>query len=154
MKSFEINVVGTALVSKYAVEQMKKNTSLNKNYSGSIVNLGSISSFIAQEGFMTYSATKAAVLQITKNMALDLNKYNIRVNCVCPGTIKTPALFNYAEKKGLTVEEIEKEHWNKSIMGRFGEGKEVADSIIFLASDLSTYITGTHLSVDGGYLTI
>ena len=72
MKSLEINVVGTALVTKYNVEEMKKNThDLNKYNSCSIVNLGSISSFIAQEGFMTYSATKAAILQITKNMALD-----------------------------------------------------------------------------------
>lgn len=148
MRSLETNVVGPSLVTKYAVRYMKENEK------SSIVNLGSISSFVAQENFMTYSATKAAVLQITKNMALDLNKYNIRVNCVCPGTIVTSALINFAKENNLTVEEIEKEHWNRSIMGRFGTGREVADSILFLASDQSSYITGTHISVDGGYLTI
>jgi len=148
MKILETNVVGTALVSKYAIEHMKKNKK------SSIVNLGSISSFIAQEGFMTYSATKAALLQMTKNMALDLNKYNIRVNCVCPGTIVTSALINFAKENGLTVEDIEKEHWNRSIMGRFGDPKEVADTILYLASDQSSYITGTHWSVDCCYLTI
>ena len=71
--------MGTALMSRFASEYMKKVGG------GSIVNIGSISSFVAQPSFITYSATKGAILQMTRNMAMDLAPFNIRVNCVCPG---------------------------------------------------------------------
>ncbi|MGH7967112.1 MAG: SDR family NAD(P)-dependent oxidoreductase, partial [Limisphaerales bacterium] len=80
--SLGVNVVGTAMVTKYAVEHMKKK-------GGAIVILGSISSFLAQPGFFAYSATKAAMVQLCRNMAMDLGPYKIRVNAVCPGSIIT-----------------------------------------------------------------
>src|SRR6185503_17392935 len=73
-RSLGVNVIGTALVSRYAAEVMKQRGG------GAIVNLGSISSFVAQPSFVTYSATKAAILQMTRNMAMDLAAFNIRVN--------------------------------------------------------------------------
>src|ERR1051325_93048 len=88
-RSLTVNIVGTALMSKYASEYMKQSGG------GAIVNLGSISSFIAQPSFIAYSATKAAIVQMTRNMALDLAPFNIRVNCVCPGTIMTRATENH-----------------------------------------------------------
>lgn len=144
-RSLGTNVMGTALVTKYAVEQMRKTGG------GAIVNLGSISSFLAQPNFFAYSATKAAILQMTRNMALDLGFHNIRVNCVCPGTILTPASFHHMEKVGMSLAQFNKEEGAKTFLGRPGEPVEVARAILFLASDDASYITGASLMVDGGY---
>ena len=141
----EVNVVGTALCSRYAAEQMKKAGK------GAIVNLGSISSFVAQPSFVTYSSTKAAILQMTRNMALDLGPFGIRVNCVCPGTILTRASRDHMEQAGMTLEEFVAQEGPKHILGRIGEPREVAYAILFLASDEASFITGAHLMVDGGY---
>lgn len=144
-RSLRVNVVGAALSSKHAVEEMKKTGK------GAIVNLGSISSFVAQPEFITYSVTKAAILQMTRNMALDLAPFNIRVNCVCPGTILTSATEAHMQKVGLTMEEFVAEEGPKHLLNRIGEPREVAYAILFLASDEASFITGAHLMVDGGY---
>ncbi|RMG49485.1 MAG: glucose 1-dehydrogenase [Acidobacteria bacterium] len=144
-RSLAVNVIGTALCSKYAVEEMKKRGK------GAIVNLGSISSVIAQPEFITYSATKAAILQMTRNMAVDLAPFHIRVNCVCPGTILTPALQNPVEQQGISLQQLLAEEASKHVLGRVGEPREVAYAILFLASDEASFITGTYLMVDGGY---
>lgn len=143
-RSLETNVIGTALVSKYAVEHMKKN-------GGAIVNLGSISSFVAQPDFFAYSSTKAAVLQMTRNMAMDLGPHKIRVNSVCPGSILTPASLRHMEKIGMTLEEFNKAEGAKTFVGRAGQPREVAYAILFLVSDEASYVSGASLMVDGGY---
>jgi len=144
-RSAGTNLVGTALVTKYAVEHMKQNKR------GAIVNLGSISSFVAQPNFFVYSSTKAAILQMSRNMALDLGPYNIRVNCICPGTILTPASFRHMENVGLTLEQFNAEEGSRTFLGRAGQPREVACAILFLASDEASYITGASLIIDGGY---
>jgi dihydroanticapsin dehydrogenase len=146
-RSLGVNVIGTALCTKYAAEEMKK-------HGGAIVNLGSISSFIAEPDCFAYSATKAAILQMTRNMAMDLAGYNIRVNCVCPGTIITPASIGHMEKIGLTMEEFKREEGARALLKRLGEPREVACAILFLASDEASYVTGASLMVDGGYTAI
>ncbi|HET9180036.1 MAG TPA: SDR family oxidoreductase [Terriglobia bacterium] len=142
--SLGVNVIGTALVTKYAVEHMKKK-------GGAIVILGSISSFLAQPDFFAYSATKAAVVQLCRNMAMDLGPYKIRVNAVCPGSIITAASYRHMEKVGMTLEEFDAQEGAKTFVGRAGKPREVAAAILFLASDEASYITGSHLMVDGGY---
>jgi NAD(P)-dependent dehydrogenase (short-subunit alcohol dehydrogenase family) len=144
-KILSVNIMGTALMSRFAVEYMKQVGG------GSIVNLGSISSFVAQPSFITYSATKGALLQMTRNMAMDLAPFNIRVNCVCPGTILTRASYEHMEKVGQTLEEFLAEQGPKHLLNRVGDPREVAYPILFLASDEASFITGTHLMVDGGY---
>ncbi len=143
-RSLETNIIGTAMVTRYAVEHMKKN-------GGAIVNLGSISSFVAQADFFAYSATKAAILQMTRNMALDLGPSNIRVNCVCPGSILTPASLRHMEKIGVTLEEFNRAEGAKTFLARAGQPREVAHAILFLVSDEASYVTGASLMVDGGY---
>ena len=143
-----VNVIGTAMMSRFAAEHMKKAGG------GAIVNVGSISSFIAQPSFITYSTTKAAHVQMTRNMALDLAPFNIRVNCVCPGTILTRASFEHMEKVGQTLEEFIGEQAPLHLLNRIGEPREVAWPILFLASDEASFITGTHLMVDGGYTAV
>ena len=144
-RSLGVNVVGTALVTRYASEVMKKQKS------GAIVNLGSISSFVAQPEFISYSATKAAIVQMTRNMALDLAPFGIRANCVCPGTILTRASQDHMESVGMTLEQFLAEESPKHLLNRVGDPREVAYAILFLASEEASFITGTHLMVDGGY---
>jgi len=144
-RSLGVNVMGTALCTKYAVEHMKKSGG------GAIVNLSSISAFVAQPNFFAYAVTKAALLQMTRNMAMDLGAHKIRVNCVCPGTILTPASYRHMERVGLTLEQFNAEEGAKTFLGRIGNTREVAYAILFLASDEASYITGASLLVDGGY---
>ncbi len=142
--SVDVNIIGTALVTKHVAEPMKKG-------GGAIVNLASVSGFIAQPNFMTYSATKGAILQMTRNMALDLAPYHIRVNAVCPGTILTPGVGKYMADRGMTLDQLNAAEGAKTFLKRIGQPREVANAILFLASDGASYITGTYLLVDGGY---
>jgi NAD(P)-dependent dehydrogenase (short-subunit alcohol dehydrogenase family) len=145
-RSLNVNVIGTAQMSRYAVAKMKMNQS-----GGVIVNVSSISAFVAQPSFVTYSATKAAILQMTRNMAMDLAPFNIRVNCVCPGTILTRASHDHMARLQIKQEDFIAEEAPKHLLGRIGQPCEVAYPILFLASDEASFITGTHLMVDGGY---
>jgi len=143
-RSVDVNIIGTALVTKHVAEQMKPG-------GGAIVNMASISSFVAQPEFITYSATKGAILQMTRNMALDLAPYHIRVNAVCPGTILTPTLEKYMAQQGMTLELLNAAEGAKTFLKRIGQPREVAHAVLFLASDEASYITGASLLVDGGY---
>jgi NAD(P)-dependent dehydrogenase (short-subunit alcohol dehydrogenase family) len=147
-RSLSVNVVGNSLCTRYASEEMKKQGG------GAIVNLSSISAFIAQPQFVTYSATKAAILQMTRNVALDLAPHGIRVNAVCPGTILTQASRNHMERVGQSFEEWNAEQSSRQLLGRVGDPREVAYAVVFLASDEASFITGTHLMVDGGYVAV
>ena len=115
-----------------------------KNKSGSIINLSSISAFESNEGRSAYSASKSALNSISKTIARELGKVNIRVNNVAPGIIDTKMLNSNTNK------EIIKELINKSSLKRVGNPNEVANTILFLASDLSSYISGETIKVDGG----
>lgn len=141
----DVNIVGTSLCSRYASEIMKRNRT------GSIVNLASISSFIAQPHFLTYSATKAALVNMTRCMAMDLAPYNIRVNCVCPGTIRTSATEKHMARAKISEEAFLASNAPLHLLNRVGQPREVAYAILFLASDEASFITATPLMVDGGY---
>jgi len=144
-RSLGVNVIGAAMVTKYAVAEMKKAGG------GAIVILGSISAFCAQPDFYAYSATKAALVQMTRGMAMDFGPHNIRVNAVCPGTIITAASYRHMKKVGLTLEQFNAQEGAKTFLGRAGNTREVAYAVLFLASDEASYISGAHLMVDGGY---
>src|SRR5213078_3244373 len=94
-----VNIMGPALMAKHAVPHIRRAGG------GAIVNVGSVSSFIAQKGFLTYNATKAAVAEMTRCMALDLVDDGIRVNGVCPGAVWSSQVQRMAEETGLTREE-------------------------------------------------
>lgn len=144
-RSLGVNVVGNAMVARYASEAMKKQGG------GAIVNLSSISAWVAQANFFAYSATKAAILQMTRCMAMDLGPHKIRVNAICPGTILTEASKRHMQQEGITFEQFNAEEGEKTLLGRIGQVREVATAALFLASDDASYITGAHLMVDGGY---
>lgn len=139
------NVRGPAFCVKHALPEMKKAGG------GAIVNIGSISSTLGQPSMVTYNATKGAILTMTKCLALDLGPHNIRVNCICPGNIKTPAFVNHMKTLGKTYEEAEKELSPSNFLHRIGTPEEVAACAAFLVSDDASYVTGAALFVDGGY---
>jgi NAD(P)-dependent dehydrogenase (short-subunit alcohol dehydrogenase family) len=148
LKSFETNVLGYAFVTKYAVEELKK----QKN--SSIVNISSISSYIAQPDRFVYSCSKSAVHQLTKNLALDLAPFGIRVNSVSPGRVIPPPLEEYASNNGISKNEIEEFYNTTTMLKRVGEPVEVAYGVLYLASEKASYITGTSLVIDGGYIAL
>jgi len=88
---------------------------------------------------------------MTRCMALDLAPHNIRVNCVCPGTIRTAATDRHMEQTGETEEAFLAENAPLHLLNRVGEPREVAHAVLFLASDEASFITATPLLVDGGY---
>ena len=141
---FGTNVRGAAYAVKHVLPSMKNIKG------GAIVNIASISSFVAQSEFVPYNTSKGALLQLTRCLALDLAKHNIRVNCVCPGAILTQATDQHREFIGAEENECFESAAASSFMNRIGDPREVAYAALFLASDEASFITGTPLFVDGG----
>lgn len=144
-KVLSVNVVGTAACSRYAAEAMIRAGG------GAIVNVSSISGFIAQERSLPYNTSKSALLGLNRCLAMDLARHNIRVNAVAPGWIDTPQLRADIELSGLTYEQSLTQDGPLHLLNRFGRADEVANAILFLASEDASFITGTCLMVDGGY---
>ena len=119
--------------------------------SGVIINTGSGWSLKGGPQAASYCAAKAGVLNLTRAMAIDYGKHNIRVNCVCPGDIDTPMLQSECEQLGEETVTFLREAANRPI-ARVGTPEDVANAVLFLASGMATWITGTHLVVDGGGL--
>jgi dihydroanticapsin dehydrogenase len=143
----DVNVMGPALVSKHVVPHLRQAGG------GAVVNLASISSFIAQPQFVTYNATKAAVPGITRCMALDLAADNIRVNAVAPGTVWTQIVQRLTHEAGMDRAAADRHpDWGGAhLLRRIAEPREIGYAILFLASDEASFVTGTTLMVDGGY---
>ncbi len=117
--------------------------------SGSIVNMGSGWSLTGGENAVSYCAAKGGVLNLTRAMAIDHGRHNIRVNCVCPGDIDTPMLRSECEQLGEDPEAFMRDAADRPI-NRVGTPDDVANAVLFFASDMSTWVTGAHLVVDGG----
>jgi NAD(P)-dependent dehydrogenase (short-subunit alcohol dehydrogenase family) len=142
---FSVNVMGAAFCAKYSVDAMIRAGG------GSIVNVSSISGFVAQEWSLPYNTSKAALLGLNRCLAMDLAQHKIRVNAVAPGCIDTPQLRADVERAGLTYEEDLAIEGPLHLLNRFGTPEEVSNAILFLASDEASFVTGTCLMVDGGY---
>ncbi|WP_455142880.1 SDR family NAD(P)-dependent oxidoreductase [Candidatus Hodarchaeum mangrovi] len=146
-----VNMKGLFYCCKFAIPHFKSQKS------GSIITLASVAAHIGQVNHANYCSTKAGVLGFTRALALDLAPYNIRVNSVSPGATDTPMLRSdvkkQAEDRGVPFEVIKAEFEKEGVLGRWAEPEEVAEGILFLASDASSYITGSDLRIDGGWTT-
>jgi NAD(P)-dependent dehydrogenase (short-subunit alcohol dehydrogenase family) len=142
---FDTNVKGVFLLSRAAIPF------LVQSGNGAIVNLGSQLAFSAVGGFGAYCASKAAVVHLTRSMALELIPRGIRVNSVCPGGTETPLLMRaFPGGRGPqgSLEDLARAH----PIGRLARPEEIAAAIMFLASDEASYMVGTALVADGGYV--
>lgn len=136
-----IDLKGVFFMTKYAIPKMKENKS------GSIVNFSSIYGLVGSRELTAYHAAKGAVTLLTKKDAITYGPDNIRVNSVHPGTILTPLVQKLADEDP----EYEEKQLKLHPLGRFGKPEEVANAVLFLASDEASFITGAQLTIDGGY---
>ncbi len=145
---FAVNVRGSYLAARHFVPLMRRRGG------GSVVNFASTAGIVGSPVLSTYSASKGAVVLMTRSMALNHAQENIRVNCVCPGSIETPMLRATFASAGDEAARREREEAFrlKHPMLRFGKPTEVAAAALFLASDDASYITGVALPIDGGRL--
>ena len=144
-KVMDVNMKGTYLVSWHAAPAMEAAGG------GSIINIGSIMSLVGYpvgmtNGFSPYNPSKGAVLQFTRNLAVDLAPKGIRVNCICPGYVETN-MTRILTDVPESYEFLKQRH----PIGRLGQPEDIANAALFLASDESAFVTGAPLIVDGGY---
>lgn len=140
----DINLKGTFLVCKHALVKMLEQKS------GSIVNIASVEGLAGSEGGSAYNASKGGVCLLGKNLAMDYAKQGIRVNTVCPGFIDTPLLRSVLDMEAMA--EVRERIIYAHQLGRFGRPEEIANAILFFASDESSFVTGQDLAVDGGFM--
>ena len=136
-KVIDINLTSTFLMSKFAIKKMLKNKS------GKIVNITSVVGHTGNLGQANYTASKAAIVAMSKSLAIEYAKKNININCISPGFIKTAMTDNIDEKfKEVIVSKIPS--------ARLGEPDDIANAVLFLSSDQSDYINGETIHVNGG----
>ena len=136
-KVIDINLTSTFLLSKYSIKKMLKNKS------GKIINITSVVGHTGNLGQTNYTASKAGIIAMSKSLALEYSKKNININCISPGFIKTAMTEKIDDKFKDTI-------ISKIPSGRLGEPKDIANAVLFLASDQSDYINGETLHVNGG----
>ncbi|EOQ64349.1 hypothetical protein F935_01116 [Acinetobacter calcoaceticus ANC 3811] len=135
---FAINVKAVFNLSNLVLPKMIEHGS------GAIINIASIAGLVAQMGGASYTASKHAVIGYTKHLAAVYSKHGIKINAICPGTIRTP----------MTAKMLETRPTDKIPLDRFGEASEVAELAIFLASDEARFMNGSCITIDGGYTII
>ena len=138
----DINLTGVFLSNKYAITQMQK-----QGTGGAIVNIASVMGHTGRDGQASYNAAKAGVVNLTRSLAISHAKEGIRVNAVNPGFVETPILSGASS---AALDHIVSLH----PIGRLGRPEELANAILFLASDDASFIVGANLMVDGGYTAI
>jgi NAD(P)-dependent dehydrogenase (short-subunit alcohol dehydrogenase family) len=137
-----INLKGVWLCMKYEIQAMLKTGG------GNIVNTASIAGLVGFEGLPAYNASKGGVVQLTRTAALEFATKKIRVNCVCPGVIRTPMVERLLDNRSITEEELT----SGEPIGRMGRPEEIAEGVLWLMSDASSFVTGHPLVIDGAWV--
>jgi 2-keto-3-deoxy-L-fuconate dehydrogenase len=137
---FAVNARGTFLCCKHAIPSMVERGG------GAIVNIASVAGMIGLHNRVAYSASKGAVIALTRALAIDHVRQGIRVNAVCPGTVDSPWVRRLVEDVGESLDALRE----RQPMGRLGSTEEIAQAVLYLASDAAAFVTGTGLVIDGG----
>lgn len=147
-KIFAVNFYGEFFGCKYAARQMMKQKS------GSIINLGSYGGKFGFPGYSAYCASKGAVHTFTTALARELAPHHINVNAICPGLAATEMHWSFmnaeADDRGMTLKQLKEEELGTIPLGRYGEGRDSAGAILWLASESGSYVTGQNLNINGG----
>lgn len=140
-----INLRGSFLCAKHAIPLMLRAGG------GTIVNNSSVSAFANVGGNLSYGSSKGALMSMTRILAIEYADRNIRVNAICPGVIDTPMNQRNLDKAGNENQEEVRQRWMKATpLGRMGTPEEIARTVLYLASDMSSFTTGIGLLIDGG----
>ena len=142
-RTIDVNVKGTIYGCRAAIPHMLHGGG------GSIVNTGSVNSLVSEPYLSIYAASKGAILMLSRSIALDYAKQGIRCNCLCPGWVDTPINYAHAEMLG-GLDEVYATIDSFQPIGRPGEPREIANVALFLASDESSFVTGSVIVADGG----
>ncbi len=142
-RTLNVNVKGTMYASRAAIPYMLKQGK------GSIVNISSVNGLVSEPFLAVYSASKGAIVMLTRGIALDYAKQNIRCNCICPGWVDTPINYAHAEMLG-GLDKVYDSIDSFQPIGRPGEPREIANLVLFLASDEASLMTGSIVTADGG----
>jgi NAD(P)-dependent dehydrogenase (short-subunit alcohol dehydrogenase family) len=146
----DVNLGGIFLFCKHVLPVMKKQAS------GAIVNMGSVSGHVGQIDHTIYGATKGAIIAFTRAIAWEVAKHNIRVNSISPGSVDTPMLRSDIElesrRTGIPYDTVRREREGEQAFNRWADPREIAEAIHFLASEKASFITGTDLLVDCGWV--
>lgn len=141
-----VNLKGVFLMSKHAIPEIRRQGG------GAIVNMASVQGLQSMPGVPAYAASKGGVLSLTRNMALDYARENIRVTAICPGTIDSDMVRTSARAEGGDLEDNLRRYGAFHPIGRIGHPQDIANAAIFLASEKASFITGEYLCVDGGFM--
>jgi NAD(P)-dependent dehydrogenase (short-subunit alcohol dehydrogenase family) len=141
-RTIAINLKGVWLCMKYEIPQMLKQGG------GSIVNTASVAGLVGFEGGPAYNASKHGVVGLTRTAALEYAAKNIRVNCVCPGVIRTPMVERVLDSGGIS----EQAFIAGEPVGRMGKPEEIAQGVVWLLSDAASFVTGHPMAIDGGWV--
>jgi NAD(P)-dependent dehydrogenase (short-subunit alcohol dehydrogenase family) len=141
-RTIAINLKGVWLCMKYEIPLMLKQGG------GSIVNTASVAGLVGFERLPAYNASKHGVVGLTRTAALEYAAKNIRVNCVCPGVIRTPMVERIIDTGGFTEQELNA----GEPVGRMGQPEEIAQGVVWLLSDSASFVTGHPMTIDGGWV--
>jgi NAD(P)-dependent dehydrogenase (short-subunit alcohol dehydrogenase family) len=141
-----VNLKGVFLMSKYALPHIRAAGG------GAVVNMASVQGLQSMPKVPSYAASKGGILSLTRNMALDYAPDGIRVNAICPGTIDSEMVRTSARAEGGDIEVNLARFGSFHPLGRLGLPSDVAEAVLFLAGDRSSFITGEYINVDGGFM--
>jgi NAD(P)-dependent dehydrogenase (short-subunit alcohol dehydrogenase family) len=139
-----VNLKGAYLCSRYCIPHIVRRGG------GAVINIASVQALATQPGVAAYSASKGALVALTRSMAVDYAASGVRANCICPGSVDTPMLRWAADVLTVDAESALRAWGRRHPLGRVAEAREVAQVALFLASPRSSFVTGAAFVVDGG----